>query len=97
MLGLPGIWLPVQMYVTAGSWLIASVQTLLMTASSSTILDVHGSSSLTQRPLLPCWANLYFDGATGRRPCPLVIVVSLWPLMIDAGRSLSNMSAIFGL
>src|SRR5438067_1528490 len=97
MLGRPGIWLPVQMYVTAGSWLIASVQTVLMTASSSTILAVHGNSSLTHTPALPRRANLYFDGAIGNRDWPLVIVVSRWPLMTEGGRSLSNRSASLGL
>src|SRR5579871_5470845 len=97
MLGLPGTWLPVQMYVTAGSWLIASVHRLLTTAMSSTIFAVHGSNSLTQRPHLPWRANLYFDGAMGKRVWALVMVVRRWPLRIDSGRSLSNRSAIFGL
>src|SRR5437016_5916458 len=97
MLGRPGIWLPVQMYVTAGSWLMASVQTVLTRAKSSTILAVHGSNSLTHTPFLPCRANLNFDGATGKRVWPLVMVVSRWPLMTDAGRSLSNRSASLGL
>src|SRR5262245_7756010 len=97
MLGRPGIWLPVQMYVTAGSWLIASVAAVLTRASSSTILAVHGSNSLTQTPPLPCWLNLYFDGAIGKRFWPLVMVVRRWPLTTDGGRSLSNSSAIFGL
>src|SRR5260370_27496820 len=97
MLGRPGIWLPVQMYVTAGSWLIASVQTVLTRANSSTTFAVHGISSLAHTPALPCRANLYLDGATGKRVWPLVMVVSRWPLMIDGGRSLSNSSASFGL
>src|SRR5438477_7090180 len=97
MLGRPGIWLPVQMYVTAGSWLIASVQTVLIRASSSATFAVHGSSSLTQRPHLPCCANLYFDGAMGKRACPLVMVVRRCPLRMDSGRSLSNCSVILGL
>ncbi len=97
MLGRPGTWLPVQMYVTAGSWLIASVQMLLTTARSSTIFAVHGSNSLTHRPHLPCRANLYFDGAMGKRVCPLVMVVRRWPLRIDSGRSLSKSASILGL
>src|SRR5436309_10254567 len=97
MLGRPGIWCPVQMYVTAGSWLIASVHTVLMSARSSTIFAVHGSNALTQRPHLPCCDHLYLDGAIGKRVCPLVIVVSRWPLRIESGRSLSNMSASLGL
>ena len=50
----------------AGSWLIASVCMLRMKHMSSTILAVYGNSSLTHMPLLPCWANLYFDGAIGK-------------------------------
>ena len=53
----------------AGSWLIASVCMLRMKHISSTILAFHGSSSLTHMPQLPCWANLYFDGAMGKRAC----------------------------
>ena len=34
---------------------------------SSTIRAVCGSSSLSQAPLWPCWANLKIDGATGKR------------------------------
>ena len=86
-----------QMYVTAGSWLIASVWTVFTMARSSTIFAVHGSSSLTHAPLLPCCLNLYFDGAIGNRDCPLVMVVSRWPFRTDSGRSLSNMSFNFGL
>ena len=40
-------------------------------------------------PHLPCWANLYFDGAIGNRAWPLVIVVSRWPMRTESGRSLS--------
>ncbi len=83
--------------MTAGSWLIASVQTDRISANSSTILDVQGKSSLIQAPDLPCWANLNFDGATGNRDWPLVIVVSRWPLRIESGRSLSNIAFISGL
>src|SRR5947209_2016913 len=85
------------MYVTAGSWLIASVHTERTNVMSSTIFDVHGISSLTQAPDLPYWANLYFDGAMGKRVWPLVMVVRRWPWRIESGRSLSNRSAIFGL
>ena len=81
----------------AGSWLIASVCMLRMKHSSSTILAFHGSSSLTHMPHLPCWANLYFDGAIGKRAWPLVIVVSRWPLRMLSGRSLSYHSCITGL
>ena len=54
----------------AGSWLIASVFMLRMKHMSSTILAVYGSSSLTHMPHLPCWANLNFDGAIGKRAWP---------------------------
>src|SRR5579871_5772095 len=97
MLARPGSWWPVQMYVTAGSWLIASVFTVLMIARSSTILAVHGISSLTQVPALPYWRNLYFDGAIGKRAWPLVMVVRRCPMRTEPGRSLSNSSAILGL
>ena len=85
------------MYVTAGSWLIASVQVVCTRAISSTILDVQGSNSLTHMPDWPCRANLYFDGATGNRAWPLVMVVRRWPLRMDSGRSLSYIASIFGL
>ena len=57
----------------------------------------RASSSLTQVPDWPCWANLYFDGAIGNRAWPLVMVVRRWPLRIESGRSLSNMASILGL
>ena len=38
-----------------------------ITASMSTTLAVCGRSSLIQRPDLPCWANLNWLGATGKR------------------------------
>ena len=82
-------WLPVCMKVMAGSWLMASVCMLRMKHMSSTILAVCGNSSLTHMPHLPCWANLNFDGAMGNRVCPLVMVVSRWPLRTESGRSLS--------
>ena len=81
----------------AGSWLIASVLTVLITARSSTMPAVCGSNSLTQAPCCPCCRNLNLDGAMGNRFCPDVIVVIRWPLRIESGRSLSNQSFIFGL
>jgi len=51
------------MKVMAGSWLMASVCIERMKHRSSTIFAFHGSSSLTHMPLLPCRANLNFDGA----------------------------------
>ena len=65
--GLARDLLPVCMNVMAGSWLIASVCMMRMKHMSSTIFAVCGSSSLTHIPLLPCCANLYFDGAIGKR------------------------------
>ncbi len=64
---------------------------------SSTALAVHGSSSDTHMPLLPYCANLNFDGATGKRAWPLVMPVSRWPMRMESGRSLSNISFILGL
>ena len=87
MLALPGISLPVIRKVHAGSWLIALVWTERTMAMSSTTLAVHGSSSLIQAPLWPCWANLKSVGATGNLVWPLVIVVMRWPWRIDSGRS----------
>ena len=61
-------------------------------------LAVHGNSSVfIQRPDLPTWLNLYFDGATGKRFCPEVIVVRRWPMRMESGRSLSYHSFIPGL
>ena len=42
---------------------------------SSAMPAVWGSSSLSQAPLWPCWANLKIEGATGRLFWPEVIVV----------------------
>src|SRR5437763_1270505 len=67
----------------AGSWLIASVWTDLIRASSSTTFAVHGISSLAQVPLRPCRLNLYLLGATGNRPWPLVMVVSRGPAPLE--------------
>ena len=70
---------------------------LRMKHISSAMLAVWGSNSLTHIPLLPCWENLNFDGAIGKRVCPEVIVVSRWPLRMLSGRSLSNQSFMSGL
>jgi hypothetical protein len=77
------------MYVIAGSWLIASVFMLRIKHMSSAILAFHGNSSLSHMPHSPCWANLNFDGAIGKRAWPLVIVVSRCPIRTLSGRSLS--------
>ena len=45
----------------------------------------------------PCWANLYFDGAMGKRAWPEVMVVRRWPMRTESGRSLSYHSFITGL
>src|SRR5687767_13262783 len=98
MLGRPGISLPLITNVQAGSWLIALVLTLLITAMSSTIFAVWGSSSvLIHRPHWPRCSNLYFDGATGKRVWPLVMVLRRWPPCTDGGRSLSKNSLSLGL
>ena len=56
--------------------MIALVWTVLISAMSSTCFAVYGSSSLTQRPHCPCWANRNMLGATGKRAWPLVIPVT---------------------
>ena len=38
-----------------------------------------------------------FEGAIGKRFCPLVMVVSRWPMRTESGRSLSYHSCITGL
>ncbi len=72
-----------------GSWLIASVCIDLMKQSSFAIDPVWGISSLTQAPswLLGYREKRKIEGATGKRFCPLVIVVRRWPCLIDSGRS----------
>ena len=84
--------------VMAGSWLIASVYIERIKATSSTHLENHGSNSeFIHMPLLPNCANLYFDGAMGKRVCFEVIVVRRWPWRMLSGRSLSYHFAISGL
>src|SRR5579862_1467949 len=98
MLARPGVSLPVITNVHAGSWLIAFVFTVLISAISSTIFDVCGSNcELIQRRHLPSCVNLNFDGATGKRDCPLVIVESRCWLRTLGGSSLSKYSASPGL
>ena len=46
-----------------------------------------GSSSLSQAPDLPCCANLYFDGTTGKFACVADMAVRRWPLRTDSGKS----------
>ncbi len=76
---------------------MALVWTVFTRAISSTTLAVCGSSSLTHVPHWPCRANLNFDGATGNRDWPLVIVVIRCPLRTLPGSSLLKKSASFGL
>ena len=91
MLALPGISLPVITNVQAGSWLIALVCTLLTSARSSTIPAVCGNRSVQiQRPHRPRCSNVNFDGATGNRFWPLVIVESRWSPRTLGGMSLSK-------
>ena len=50
------------------------------------------SSSLSQAPLWPCWANLKIDGATGKLFWPEVIVVIRWPIRTESGSSIPRLS-----
>src|SRR5947208_1872337 len=69
----------------AGSWLIASVLSDLTTAMSSATVATFGSSSLTQRPHLPCCANLNIGATQGNDFCPAVMPVTRCPMRTDAG------------
>ena len=93
MLGRPASCEPVWTNVIAGSWLIASVCIERMMQRSSAIFAVCGSSSLSQAPLWPCWANLKIDGATGRLFWPEVIVVIRWPMRTESGSSIPRLLA----
>jgi|GEM_PF-6950735 len=64
------------MKVMPGSWLIASVCIERITAMSSTILEVYGSRSLIQVPLLPCWAKLPIEPNSGNDFCRAVMPVT---------------------
>ena len=66
---------------------MASVFSDLQMAMSSTIVAVFGSSSLTQAPHRPCWANLKIGAAQGNDFCPEVMPVTRWPMRILAGNS----------
>ena len=82
----------------AGSWLIASVCIERMKATSSEHFENHGrSSEFIHMPAFPNCANLYLDGAMGKRFWPLVIVVSRCPPWTLGGKSLSYHLAISGL
>src|SRR5579862_663404 len=87
--GRPLTMLPVCISVMAGSWLMASVFMERMKHMSSADLAMLGITSESHMPHLPCCANLYFDGATGKRVWPDVIVVSRCPCRIESGKSLS--------
>src|SRR4051794_19830603 len=97
MLALPGTSLPLMTNVHAGSWLIAFVWTDRITAISSTIFAVWGITSLIQVPHRPALENANFDGATGNRAWPLVIVVIRWPFRTESGSSLSKYFRSCGL
>src|ERR1022692_4157746 len=73
------------------------IHEMIMRRVEAGVFAVHGSSSETQTPFIPCCANLYFDGAMGKRFCPDVIVVIRWPMRTVSGRSLSYHSFITGL
>ena len=68
-----------------------------MMHSSSAIFAVWGSSSLSQAPLSPCWANLKIEGATGKLFWPEVIVVIRCPIRIESGSSTPRLFRIAGL
>ena len=97
MLGRPGCWEPVWMKVIPGSWLIASVCIDLMIQMSSAISPVCGSSSLSQAPLLPCWANSNIGATQGNDFWPLVIPVIRCPIRTEPGSSSPWCSLSFGL
>ena len=85
MLGRPEICDPVCRKVMAGSWLIASVCSERITAMSSAIPAVNGSSSLYQVPPAPCWANLKIEPAIGSDAWLPVIPVSRCPCRTESG------------
>src|SRR3954465_9499069 len=87
--GRPVIWLPVCMWQIAGSWLIASVCSERIQQMSSAWRAMLGSRSDSHMPHWPCWAKVYFDGATGKRAWPELMVVRRWPLRIEPGRDLA--------
>ena len=85
------------MNVIAGSWLIASVCTVLQIVMSSAMRAVCGKRSLTHAPDSPCWRNLNIDAATGSVPCPEVIPVMRCPMRTESGSSVPRNWASFGL
>ena len=76
---------------------MASVCMDLIKQSSSTIFAVCGIKSLTQVRVSPCWENLNFEGTSGNRSCPAVIVVTRWLPRTEGGRSSPTISRNFGL
>ena len=84
--------MPVSIIVSAGSWFTESVCIDLMTARSSTIFAVQGSSSLTHMPAFPCWENLYSDGWIGNFDCALAMPMrsSKPPPSTESGISMSS-------
>jgi hypothetical protein len=70
--------------------LIASVCNERIQQMSSAFLARFGSNCVfIIMPQWPAALNWNLDGAMGKRACPLVIVVSRWPLRMLSGRSLS--------
>ena len=77
------------------------VSGLASSADGSSGVCIIGIDPAAEAPVSAIASRLitgrYFDGATGNRFWPEVIVVSRWPFRIDSGRSLSYISIIFGL
>ncbi len=81
----------------AGSWLMASVYIERMKQTSSATCGRYFHSSLNHMPHLPWRANLYLEGAMGKRAWPEVMVVRRWPIRTLLGKSLSYHSPMRGL
>jgi len=78
-------------YVTAAKTVALAVDgTSAWYAGDVAHFAVCGRSSLTHRPHWPCCENWNFDGATGSRFWPLVMVVIRCPLRTLSGRSASK-------
>ena len=87
---MPVTWLPVWMYVMAGSWLIASVY--MLRTMAHLVGHLRGVRQQFADPRAGTGRAVRTGTSTarsGKRAWPLVMVVSRWPLRIDSGRSLS--------
>ena len=85
------------MNVIAGSWLIASVWSVLITAIRSAIEAMWGSRLLTQVPLSPCCAKVTRGATTGNEVWCDVIEVTRWSVRTDGGSSVPSSAASPGL